>query len=305
MLWKNLAPAALVFTGNAVADTFDYEVRAGYASATSDFSNTTLIGSTRGSSDTDSFNLGGSWYFTGLSDDEGPRSRAAFLSRASSLMLAYSRGDGSSSSTFTDPVLPPVTARSKTTRDDFSAGFRYVWKQSGWYGLAGVSRFESKFRTQSGGPVIVPSIELDATLYNVGVGKYLGEATAIDLNVSRADTDGLDTNNYALTFTHIGKIGQTWQYGLGVSASLSDQNDDDGTYGASFSLFPTRNLEFGVSISHRDSGVIEGESYNGFVSWFVRPNVELTASYTEDNPDTASGQSFDNSATAIGASIRF
>jgi len=300
-----MALAVLVLTGTAVADTYDYEVGAGYQSATSDFSGNAVFGNSRGSSDTDGFNLAGSWYFAGLSDDEGPRSRAVFLSRASGLTLAYSRSDGSSSTTTTDPVLPPVTARSKTSGDDYSARFRYVWKQSGWYGLAGVSRLESKFRSQAGNPLIAVSDEFDATLYSVGVGKYLGKATSIDLNASRADTDGSDTTGYALTLTHIGKLGQTWQYGLGVSASRSDRDDDDGSYGASFSLFPTRDLEFGVAITHRNADVLGGESYNGFVSWFVRSNVELTASYGKDNPDTISGQSIDSSATAIGASIRF
>jgi len=303
MLRKILAPAALVFTGYAAADTFDYEVRAGYQDATSDFSSTTQIGNTRGSSDTDSFNLGGSWYFAGLSDDEGPRSRAAFLSRASSLSLAYAQSDGSSLSTFPDPMLPP--ARSKTSSDDYSARFRYVGKQSGWYGMAGVSRLETEFKAQTGGPIVVISDEVDATLYNLGVGKYLGKSTAIDLNVFRADTDGSDTTNYALRLTHIGNIGQDWQYGLGVSASQSDLDGDDGTYGARFSLFPTRDFEFGVGITHRDSDFFGGESYNGFLSWFARPNVELTASYTEDNPDTSPGLKLDGSATAIGASIRF
>ena len=305
MLRRNLALIVLVLAESAMADTFDYEVGAGYQSAMSDFSGNAVFGNARGSSDTDSFNLAGSWYFAGLSDDEGPRSRAEFLSRASSLTLAYSQSDGSSSTTFSDPVLPDVTTRSKNSADDYSARFRYVWKQGGWYGLAGVSRLESTFRSRAGDPLIAVSEELDATLYSLGVGKYLGKATSIDLNASRADADGSDTTSYALNLTHIGKIGQAWQYGLGVSMSRSDRDDDDGSYRASFSLFPTRDLEFGVGITHRDADVLGGESYNGFVSWFVRSNVELTASYGTDNPDTNSSQSVDSSATAVGVSIRF
>ena len=47
--------------------------------------------------DTDAYSLTGSWYFAGLSDEKGPRARAAFVDRASVLNIRYATPDISAS----------------------------------------------------------------------------------------------------------------------------------------------------------------------------------------------------------------
>ena len=109
MIKTNFALALLMgcgFVANAAADDYDYEVGLTYGWGQSDstfistFSGapTPSPGISTSSSDTDNIDLFGAWYYSGLSDSVGPKSRAAFLNRASSVGLAYSRSDGSSSS---------------------------------------------------------------------------------------------------------------------------------------------------------------------------------------------------------------
>jgi hypothetical protein len=53
-------------------------------------------------------------------------------------------------------------------------------------------------------------------------------------------------------------------------------------------------------------GGFDLEALEGFVSWFVRDNLELTARYWQDITDESSpGQDTDNSQLGVGISIRF
>ena len=105
--------ASCLFATVAAAEQFDYEIHAGYQSSSSDlsFSSNLVAGTTRSKSDGDGFILEGSWYYAGLSDDEGPRARAAFMSRASGATLGWSALDESSRIIVTDPLLPATSIR--------------------------------------------------------------------------------------------------------------------------------------------------------------------------------------------------
>ena len=303
---KKLVPLASCLLATAsFADQFDYEILAGYQSSSSDssFSSTLVPATTRSKSDGDGLVLEGSWYYASLSDDEGPRARAAFMSRASGATFGWSASDDTSRVTVTDPLLPPTSIQAKASIDDFSARVRHVWKETGWYALGGVARASTDIETRIDGDRT--SIGLDATLYSIGVGKYVGQSTAVDFSVSQADIEGGDSTSYALTLTHIGDIGESWQYGLDLSAAQSDLDDDDGTYGVRFSLYPTRDVEFGIGISQASVGPLDVDSYEGFVSWFFRPNASLAVSYGEQDPDAPAGQDVDSSVTAFDIRVRF
>ena len=305
MLKRFVPMAACLFATAATADQYDYEIHAGYQSNSSDlaFSSALLPTTTRSKSEGDGFVLEGSWFYAGLSDDEGPRARAAFMSRASGATFGWSALDESSRIILTDPVLPDISIRAKASIDDVSARVRHVWKETGWYALAGVARATTDIETRIDGDRT--SDAFDVTLYSAGVGKYLGKSTAVDLSVSQADVDGGDSTSYAVTLTHIGDIGESWQFGLDVSAAQSDLDNDDGTYGVRFSLYPTRDVEFGIGVIQANIGAGDVDSYEGFVSWFFRPNASLAVSYGEQDPDAPAGQDVDSSVTAFDIRVRF
>ena len=156
---------------------------------------------------------------------------------------------------------------------------------------------------QNGNPI---SGDADASAYSVGVGKYLGKQTAIELSVSEADAEGFDSTNYALSLNHVGAVGSTWQYGVDLSIAKSDQSSDDGSYALRGSLFPTPDFEFGLAYSRQqfDFGV-DQDSVEGFAGWFVSDNVALFGKYMEDISDNFPGVDSDNSFVSVGATVRF
>ena len=203
--------------GTSIAADYNYEVTLDYGRGSSDVTSVPIsngvpdpsLGTTFISSDSDDFSLTGTWYYSGLSDASGPKSRAAFLSRASGVSIGYSRNEGSGSFEFGSGFIPPLIGTSKSSANAISLRLRHVWRDSGWYLLAGLMSAESKVSfVQNGNPI---SGDADASAYSVGVGKYLGKQTAIELSVSEADAEGFDSTNYALSLNHVGAVGSTWQ----------------------------------------------------------------------------------------------
>ena len=321
---KKSSMAKCVCTGNmlllggclvtdAVADNYDYELRVLYDRGNSDTVSTALVGGvptpslgvSKSSSDSNNIILAGAWYYSALSDNSGPRSRAAFLSRASSISVDYTRGDDSSSFTFTGSAFPPTSGSSDATYNSISARLRHVWRDSGWYALAGVSRSEAELDFETNGTV--SSADSDATGYTLGVGKYFGRATAVDLSAATTDTEGFDSTNFNLSLAHIGSIGKRWQYGTDVALARSDQDGDEGSYSLRGSLYPSPELEFGLGYSRRQfNGGLDLEALEGFMSWFVRDHVGLTARYWHDiSNESIPGRDTDNNQLGVGISVRF
>lgn len=314
---RNTAVALLIgfgFSANAAAADYDYEVGLTYGRGTAD---STIISTVNGvptpslgvstiSSESDNINLTGAWYYTGLSDSNGPKSRAAFLSRASSVAVGYSRSDGSSSLEISGGgVFPPVTASTDTTTNALSVDLRHVWRESGWYALAGISRAELEGTTSiDNGPV--SSSEFDTTAYSLGVGKYLGKATTLDLNVATLDVGSSNLTVIALTFSHVGSIGEDWQYGADVSYAKSDTAGDGGSYALRGTLYPSADFEFGLGYSRRESGSgFDSDAIEAFAGWFVRDHIEIAARYQQNSPDTAPGGDVDSNEFGVGVRVRF
>lgn len=314
---KNAAIASLIGFGafaNAVAADYDYEVGLAYGRGTSDTSFVPFVNgvptpsfpSSTNSSDADNIDLYGAWYYAGLSDSIGPKSRAAFLSRASSVVVSYSRSDVSSLfNSSGGGIFPPVMDfRTDTTTNELSVDLRHVWRDSGWYARAGIARAE--LEANSSFNALPTSIELDTTAYSLGVGKYLGEATTLDLSVSTVDVGSSNPTAIALSFSHVGSIGTNWQYGADVSYAKTDTAGDGDLYALRGSLFPTAEFEFGLGYSHRELGSGFGsDSIEAFAGWFVRDNVEIEASYRQDNPDSLPGADADGDEFGIGVRVRF
>ncbi len=302
----------------AMAGDYDFEAGLSFGNSSTDTTSPLLVsafdqqGTSTSSSESDRVELSGTWYYSGLSDKTGPKSRAEFLDRASSVRLAYAYDDLSGSfesSGLQDPLppgfppIPPSTGSSDGTTHSLEASLRHVWKASGWYGLAGATRIDSEIDTEFNG--FGGSFDTDATAYTVGVGKYLGEATAIDLSVVSSDLDGYDTTVYALLFTHLGSLGDKWHYAADLGVALSDEDGDDGSYALGLSLFPTTELEFGIEIVQQD-GPFDGnrDTYEGFARWFARDHIEVYASYLNGDWE-ASVSDADTDRIAIGVNVRF
>ncbi len=317
---------ALAGAPHATAEIYNFEVGLGFDRTQFDSSSvrtidqpvppTPITFSDETSIDTDDIRLFGSWYFAGLTDDNGPRARAVFVDRASVATLAYLRSDQTFSTRFDNDsgltFLPPGEFSSDQTLDDLSASVRLVDRNSGWYGLAGISRSEAEIDFNVPGPV---GSDFDATGYNLGFGKYLFATTSLEIAVDWIEADNNDVTIVSLDFTHLGSIGESWQYAvdLGYANTDGDFGADSDSYLAGLSLYPNRDLEFGIALTEED-GPFGGEltSIGIFGSWFFVPNASMSVRYRFDDVDsgiTAIGPldavDEDQDAWGIGVNVRF
>lgn len=303
-----IALAGSLIAASAIADDYDYELGLSIGRNNSDiaspelFTGTITLPASSQSSVSEQINLAGAWYYSGLSGAAGPKSQAAFLSRASSISLVYSYSDDSSSfNSMGGSGFAPSSASTDGRTNALEARLRHVWRDSGWYLLAGVARVESEEDGQSGD--IAFFSEYEATAYTLGAGKYFGQATALDLSVAEED---YGPTSVALSFSHIGSIGKDWQYGADIGLAKSDDSGDDGSFSLRGSLYPSPNFEFGMEWSRQQySRGFDIDSVEGFASWFARDHVEITARYQQDNRDTLPGWDIDDDEFSIGVNVRF
>lgn len=314
--WLLLAASA--FASPAAAETYDFEIGLGYASGEFDGSQTiTTTGGTvfnSVSSESDDVNVIGSWFFNGLSDDKGPRARAVFVDRASVLSVGYSSSERTVRTILTndDPNLPfpPLDTTLKSEGDVYMADMRYVHRDSGWVGVVGLSSTRTKF----GGSI---SGSADATAWRLGFGKYVFENTLVGLNVSEADGDGgNESTAYGVVFEHLGDIGANWQYAVDLGYSTTDSNGvvEVDTLRGGFSLYPNRDLEFGIAIEDASGNAQDILGVEAYASWFISPGFRVSAGYRVDDVDflgnvfvggAASTSSADQTGFRLGADVRF
>lgn len=290
----------------AAADDYDFELGLTYANQQIDQFSAQGVdsdgilpeyGTLRRSTDADTYSLLGSWYYSGLRDIEGPRSRAAFLGRASSLQLGYAYGDESvdwnySGTTPPAPSSPPANGTFNYDTTTYGAKLRHVWADSGWYAIAGASRVEF----DSGG----------ANRWEGGFGKYLGRATAVDLLVVDDEQTGLERTSYGLNFSHIGALPGSWQFGTELGFAYSTDDDDYRNYRVGLSLFPNHDLELGLTYQETERYGVSNDDIGGFASWFFRDNIELRARYvSHDVPDRNFILEHDDATFNFGVNVRF
>ena len=275
----------------------EYEFELDVAFGSSDFDGRNIVttdGGTifnAGTTDTDEFSVFGTWYFNGLTDDEGPRARAALFSRASSLTLGLGRAE--QSNTFVvvnnDPTLPfSIPDLNNTFESDgdlYSAAFRYVDQDSGWFGTVGLESSD----TDTNGFV---SETNDIEQWRVGVGKYIYSSTTLSVEAGQIDYGvGADASVYRISLEHLGNIGRDWKYAIDFDIEHIDGGRDyydQDAVRAALSLYPTRDFEFGIAVSDRDRDrgfrrISTG--HEAFASWFVTPNVKLSAAYGVSSGD--------------------
>jgi len=308
------AISAFASPATAHAAGYDYEVAISYDASRS---STESVAATtfqpiriESESDHDEIGFAGTWYFAGADASIGPRSRAAFISRASAASLSYTRGNGDSVFTVnsTSPFIPSLTESSEQSTNAVSADLRWVWPESGWYALAGFSMAEFE------GDSEFVSTELDADAFSLGVGKYIGAQTALEVTAVRQESDasgaviGGDSTSteLAVGFLHVGSLGRTWQYGTDIVLATTGRGTSEGSYSARLSLYPSRPLAFGIRIDGglRDAGDVSTD-YGLFASWFARERVGLHARYGWTALDEPTDTDLDQYDFGFGVSFRF
>ena len=210
-----------------------------------------------------------------------------------------------------DPGIPPFEGSFNSDGDAYAIDLRYVWRDSGWFANAGVAEADAGV----GGSIVGSG---DSTAWRLGVGKYLFDTTTLALDVSETDDDFVDATNIALTFSHLGDMGETWQYAVDFGFARTDGDFDleYDTWSAALSLYPSRDFEFGVRIAEQnaDQSILDSTSYEGFASWFVTPAVVLGARYRIDDvgwlgnvafPAADSSSDVDQDSIGVSVAVRF
>ncbi|MEO1319847.1 MAG: hypothetical protein AAFV30_04665 [Pseudomonadota bacterium] len=300
-----------VLSSAAWSDDYNYEVGFGLERAESSVLDTgfATIGPGPGfpslsiDTETTDFEVSGTWFFDGLSDARGPRSRAAFVDRASSLSLVI--GD---SSTDTDAVLRIPGGTPPETRDSFESdgtrfgvAGRYVLEPSGWFFTGQIARVDfDTFGT---------SAELD--LLAAGVGKYLGETTTLSLSAARSEIDvsggGDDSDSgLILEFDHIGGDAAGLQYGVGAVVSNQSVEGSSGSYTVRGSLYPNRDLSLNLSVNGQlGSDPIDATVFSVSGGWFFTEAFEVSAGYTFTEFDEEENVDLDDDSFRLSARYRF
>lgn len=291
-----------------IASAFDNEVTADLVSIdTSSEFVTGLPGNRiRVNNDVDTrlLDIGVTWYLAPVDDSRGPRSRAPFLSKSSSLAvnLGLGRSDLSASTLVENPGLPP-SQPSDIDTDLLSTGAqgRYVWADTGWFVTAAYSRFDAD--TDDRG--------FSADAWSFGAGFYIGDRTALhmqylDGEVSDDGTRSGTDSAVGLSLTHIGDLGGDWEYGTDVGLTSQDRADSNGAWDLRLSLYPSRDLAFGVDVASTfDGAASDVVSYELFGGWYPSDSIGLRAGYRFVDFPSSDGADVEEDGFSLGMTVRF
>jgi hypothetical protein len=174
----------------------------------------------------DAFSASATHYFSRIDDMRGPYSLAAFLDRSSRLSVTATRSEQRSESVVYSPFTDPLAQTLEFDSFGYALAGRHVWQDSGWYLGASADRSDTDWPNSE-------SSTTDSKLHGYGVvgGKYLGEATALELeyqfttmtlDIMQAGNpdlfpiplpainahDEIDTETYAISVFHVGDVGR-------------------------------------------------------------------------------------------------
>ena len=282
----------------------------------------------------DSARLFATWYYDGASSGDGPLSRAAFTSRASSLSLSVRESDSSEvtaiggfSATVSPnppfviapipdspifipdlPIVSPLPVDAPTTDStELSFDARHVFETTGWY-LFGSASYED---------VDISDLGLDgsgeSTRLLAGFGTYVGKTTSLDLAVLNVDSElrlgslEFDDNltEWLLQLTHVADLSGDWQYGLDLAVSTIERFGNDGSISLRGSLYPNQSLAVGFDVvTSVESTLDEGTRYGAFASWFVTSRFEVFAEVSTIEPLSEPGLKIEEDNYGIGIRLR-
>ncbi|MEO1245797.1 MAG: hypothetical protein AAFX56_08980 [Pseudomonadota bacterium] len=273
----------------------------------------------RSDTETDSTNFFARWFYDGASAATGPRSRAGFVSRASSVSLSFSDSEGTVWVETPPPLFSPVpieSSREVAARNDgtvVSLDVRHVFERSGWYllGSASIADTDVVQPGLSGGTF---ETNAETSRFIAGAGKYLGKTSSLDLAVLHVESElqlfdqSFDDSltEYVLSFTHIAGLNADWQYGLDLAVSTVERFGEEGQVSARFSLFPSRSLALGIDIDAPiESAFDDNTRYGVFLSWFATRNFELFARADTIELDAPPNSNADGDGYGLGVRARF
>ena len=300
--WTVASVLALCLLASAAkADEFDFELGLNYGSTEVTATTNPGIGplSLEVDQDIDAIGLSATWFFDGVVSNEGPRERAAFLAQASSVSLDYLNLDGDIvfRTISVSPTVPSTEQRSSQSGDTFGLSGRYVWKDSGWYLTGSLVSAELEIDGAGG---------IDTDGYALGVGKYFGNRTAVDVTISQSDSGSSDDTDVTLSATHIGDLGSTWQFAVDGRLSSAEALDADGLYNVGLTLYPSRSFGFGASVGGALGGSsFDSTSYDLFATWFPSEAIGVRASVGLVDADEGPDSDTDEDIFSIEGGFRF
>ncbi len=278
----------------AYAESYSFEAGGTYGRSQSETSSP-VFGSNelfRTDTDTDSLGIGFTWFPEALDISGQLRPEAAFLTRTTSLSLSYSRNstDTAASGAF------GLNFSDSFSSDSVNASGRYIWENSGWFVDGALGRADVEGQT--------------STSVTAGFGRYVATNTTLGLTLGRseAEFDGVTSSSTGaiLTGKHIGSFRGPWQYGIDASVSSIAAGDADGSYSASFSLFPNQDVELGFGLAGPlGSRGNDTMSYGLRGSWFVRPVLQIRGSFSWTSFDNDGDIDQDADGLSLGVLYRF
>lgn len=203
------------------------------------------------------------FYFAPVDTSIGPLATAAFVDRASSFAVGYSKAD-----------IGAFEARTKV------AALNLRDKDSGWTANLRVSdsdRLEDHNDPSSDGSV---------DNYGISVGKYVAQNTAISLGYDTREVEffengsrqSFDSDSYSLSIFHVG-LGDT-DFDLGASIELTDTAEGKEEITISFggAVYPSKRSSIGVSVQVTDAD-IDNDYFSVYGQWFATPTVSGSIEY--------------------------
>lgn len=295
--------AGLIIGGPCVAETYDFEIGAQFGSVDGGGATaaTNFLPATSGSSSSDEIALFGTWFYDGLSDEKGPRSRAAFLSRSSGVTLQYSSSDSDTSNTVPGP-FGPITVTSGSETSTFALDVRHYFGDEGWFITGGYARSDFDI-TFDGGTISGFADSFSADVLSAGVGKFIADRTSVEIGIARIDGEGESDTSFAASISHIGDLDSGWQWGGDAGIGIVDS--DNRSYSGRVLLYPNRDFAFGVGLTLTDQEFsVDTTNISAEVDWFVSPTTSLRAEVFRADIDAGDIDS-DADGFTVGFRMRF
>jgi len=200
------------------------------------------------------YGVTGTAFFEPVSTDNGPYAEAAFLGKASGLTASY------------------YSLEERESNEDISTtsiGLTFVGKQSGWF-------FQGTY--------------LDDDLsdgYDLNVGKYLSDVTAVSVGYMLVDVDGYDVDGLTVRAKHLAEMSETGSLAVNVELGYLEAEGGDNVtlYGGGLTYYANNNLGVGVNLQRMDYDDYSIDSYGINAEYFFSPTASVGLDYSVADED--------------------
>ena len=282
---------------------YQFEVEVGYTDSETDYDSSFWP-----DEDSDSVDVGGTYYFSDVETNKGPLSVAAFLSRVSNISAFYTDGEtevDASQLIFSGPTIfgglggygTPTLGSNflipeyEIDTEQYLVNGQYIHSESGW--LVEASYGYSEEDSDLG-------IDIEQDSYGIGVGKYIAKFTRLKLDYIHTETDidtstggdSTDSDVVNLGLFHVQELGDGTFYDASVDVAYLDSDDWDGAqaYSVSTTYYFSPSIGVGVNLSHIDGDDIDTTSYGVSGEWFITNNFSVSLNYLSSKIDDSEGE---------------